>query len=218
MSKELVKDELFIDDQLTPMTELEAAEALRDGWKLALGSEATLNQTGCLWAQSYLETAGWKSIHNWNWGNIKKTSGHTWTMYPCHEYLPDGKGGAIKQKFFPPHVQTGFNAYEDAAQGAKEYIEFLKNRPRYKDAWVGLMTGDLAEFNRGLKKGGYYTAPEDAYLKTLTIYFKKFHKNSADLIKPAPPVIIPEEVEPEPKPNIWEGAFKFIHELLSKIK
>lgn len=244
MSKELIRDNLFIEDLLTPMTELEAAYALQQGWKLALGTDASLNQIGCLWSQSYLETAGWKSIHCWNWGNIKKTTGHAWTMYPCHEYLADGS----KQKFFPPHIQTGFNAYADAVQGAKEYIEFLKNRTRYKDAWAGLMEGDLAKFNRGLKKGGYYTAPEDAYLKTLTSYFKKFQKNSKDLLTYVPPVTVkpepvepkeivepektnpaPVEAKPEPvpappaskvgqEPTMWDNVFKFIHELLVRIK
>lgn len=183
---DLIKDSLFVEMVETPLSEAESAYYLREGWNLVYEVYPNINQLGCLWSQFQLESGLGKKMRCFNYGNIKKTAGHSWTMYQCHEYI-----NGVKQVFYPPHIQTGFNAYSDPILGAKEYIEFLKNRKRYLAAWDGLVAGDLARFNRGLKAGGYYTADETAYLNRLQFHWKDFQKNAEKFLAWQPETPLP---------------------------
>jgi hypothetical protein len=47
------------------------------------------------------------------------------------------------------------------------YIDFLFSLPRYANAVQAMLAGNPEFFVRGLKMGGYFTAPLEAYLATV---------------------------------------------------
>ncbi|HTQ36807.1 MAG TPA: flagellar assembly peptidoglycan hydrolase FlgJ [Steroidobacteraceae bacterium] len=80
------------------------------------------------------------------------------------------QGAAVKaatQEFSGGQMQrvdAGFRAYASPASALQDYVQLLKNNPRYAGA---LGTGtDAAAFARGLQRGGYATDPD--YVAKLT--------------------------------------------------
>ncbi|HVI40594.1 MAG TPA: hypothetical protein VM577_08040, partial [Anaerovoracaceae bacterium] len=120
----------------TKLTEAEATYALREGWKLVFGEYPSIDSLSILWAQSALETGRWTFIWNYNFGNIKRHDDHDYCMFRCNEVI----GGKVVW-FDPPDPQTWFCAYPSAVDGAREYIEFVSQRSRYKLAWAQLVAG-----------------------------------------------------------------------------
>jgi flagellar protein FlgJ len=60
----------------------------------------------------------------------------------------------------PVPRQAKFRSYDSAADGFRDYVEVLRNNPRYADA---LNTGsDTKAFASGLQRGGYATDPRYA--------------------------------------------------------
>lgn len=160
----------LVEDKITLLSEADAAKALREAYKTFLGQYPKKESLALLWSQSALETGRWKIIHCYNMGNIKKKhanpkyniadDGHNWCMFRCNEIL-NGK----TVWFDPPHVQTHFRAYDNAHDGALDYIKFLANQTRYVHAWKEVINGDATAYSHQLKKAGYYTASEPLYTK-----------------------------------------------------
>jgi hypothetical protein len=193
----------------TTLTKEHLVYMLSEGWKELYGSYPSNDSLALLWAQVVLET-GLKSCYNWNLGNVKRNGNHDYCMYRCSEII-NGK----EQWFDPPHPQTHFNAYESDIAGAKEYIQFISQRKRYRQAWQAVLKGDPTAFSHALKVAGYYTADEGLYTRgivKLTNQFKKYM--AAKPLQPAttkPPVepvkttVERPVVEPEPQlPDISE--------------
>lgn len=187
----------------TKLTEAEATYALREGWKLVFGDYPSLDALAVLWAQSALETGRWQYIWNYNFGNIKRHDDHDWCMFRCSEIL-NGKN----VWFDPPHAQTHFNSYASTVDGAKEYIEFVSKRTRYKEAWTHLVAGNPIKYCAALKKAGYFTADLIKYTNGVVRLTDEFKKKSAVLlayVPPAPPepvVVVEPTPEPIPEPVI----------------
>lgn len=149
-------------------TVLEPAEAmrvLRDAFLTTIGVIPAPSTLAILGAQSALETAKWKSMWCWNFGNIRGQYHGQWTSFRAGENLPDGS-----EVILQPGPANRFRAYTTAALGAENYIEFLAiaghppNPNRYQAAWDAALDGDVVQFVRGLKAGGYFTAGEARYL------------------------------------------------------
>lgn len=164
----------------TVLSEPEAVYWMKEAWKTLLGEYPKLNQLALLRAQWGLETGHGVHSRCNNMANIKKhfkpDDGHDWCQYDCSEVL-NGK----EIWFKPPHPQTNFRAYSSPWEGFLDYVKFLSQRTRYKDAWKALLTGDVAAYNKELKKAGFYTAGEEHYLKLLTSISNKFKKNYTKL-------------------------------------
>lgn len=176
---------------ITKLSESEATYALREGWYQVFNSYPSDEALAILWAQSALETGRWKSIWNYNFGNIKKTVDHDYCMYHCSEIING------KNTFFdPPHPQTHFNSYSDAITGAKAYIEFVSQRPRYRLAWQELYRGNPIKYCVELKKGGYFTANLVAYTSGVVSLVNEFKNKKNELLSWKPVV---EEIA---QPNI----------------
>lgn len=221
----------LFEDQIKQIDEGEAAYALREAWNELYGVYPSLESLALLWAQWALETGRGKSIHCYNFGNIKRSGDEDYCMYRCNEIL-DGK----LCWFYPPHKQTWFRAYSSSIDGAIDYINFLSQRTRYKKAWLAIQKGDPYLFGHELKMAGYYTADEVQYTKSIASLTKEFKKKSDQILswtlpdddiptippkssenicyysEIPPPPLMPQDFEPEP-----ETQKTFIQTLLNKL-
>ena len=79
--------------------------------------------------------------------------------------VPEGARGvedgvAVATTAVPVPRQAKFRSYESAEQGFRDYVEVLRNNPRFAGA---LNTGsDAKAFANALQKGGYATDPRYA--------------------------------------------------------
>lgn len=178
----------LIDDEITTLTQAEAALALKEAWRRFYGYEPKTNSLSLLWAQSALETGRWKIIHCFNFGNIKKRhahpkykfitdDGHDYCMFRCSEVL-HGK----EEWFDPPHPQTHFRAYHTAIDGALDYLKLVANKERYKKAWSQVLKGDPVQYCAELKKAGYFTASLSLYTKGVVKLSDEFRNNYNDIL------------------------------------
>ncbi|HHQ14070.1 MAG TPA: flagellar assembly peptidoglycan hydrolase FlgJ, partial [Chromatiales bacterium] len=60
----------------------------------------------------------------------------------------------------PKQQHAQFRAYPDLQQGFQDYVDFLKNSPRYAEAIAGVR--DAVDFARSLQDAGYATDPDYA--------------------------------------------------------
>ena len=178
----------------TKLTEAEATYALREGWKLVFGEYPSIDSLSILWAQSALETGRWTFIWNYNFGNIKRHDDHDYCMFRCNEVI----GGKVVW-FDPPDPQTWFCAYPSAVDGAREYIEFVSQRSRYKLAWAQLVAGSAIKYCAALKTAGYFTADLVSYTKGVVSLCEEFKRKAPTLLDYTPPA--PPEPAPEPTPE-----------------
>ena len=156
----------------TVLTSHEAMTALKVAWRAVFSNDPTTDQLALLWAQSALETGRFKSIWNYNFGNIKQTDDHDYYMIRCDEYIA-GKHVWLD----PPDRGTWFNAYESAEAGAIEYINFLANKHNYQACWQEVINGDPIAFCHQLKLAHYYTADEASYTKGVVSLFNEIKKD-----------------------------------------
>jgi hypothetical protein len=176
------------------LSEAEAAFSLREAWKKVYGGYPKDASIALLWAQSALETGRWKAIRNYNFGNIKYSSGTPFTMFRCNELLWDNKKKKMVIEWFnPPHRQTWFRAYKTAIDGAEDYIRFVSQKKRYRKAWAQVIAGDPVAYSHELKIAGYYTASEKKYTKGVVSLTNEFLRRKAKLLSWEPV----EKPEPE---------------------
>lgn len=150
-----------LPDKKTPLTPKQVAAALSEGYRRVTGSKPTKKILQLLLGQVALETGNFKSIHNFNFGNVKGSSRDRYVQYfRCSEIL-DGK-----EVFFdPPAPECRFVAFRTAADGAQHYIETLKRRPHW---WQGLQSKTVPGFIKGLTTAPvYFTASPSLYAKVL---------------------------------------------------
>lgn len=191
---------ILIDAKKIPLTEKEAAEALIIAWKKAYSDPPTPGQLAILLSQTALETGRWRSMYNFNWGNIKASAnyGGYYQMFRCNEII---KGKV--EWFDPPHPQTWFRAYLKASDGASDYIAFLE-RPRYMAAHEALLRGSVADYTTALHTAGYFTASLSSYLGTMQKLYTEFLPKSINYLaqfkEPEPPAPLPEPEPPKPEP------------------
>ena len=150
-----------IPHRMTPLDPEEATKAIAAGYKLVTGKAPSKDVLRLLVGQWALETGNGKSVHNYNFGNKKASSGDQYhQFFRCWE-LVNGQ----KVWYDPPSPVCKFAAYKSAAEGAAAYIELLKRRDHW---WKGLHTGTTAGFVKGLTtKPAYFTDNPSTYAKGL---------------------------------------------------
>lgn len=136
---------------LTAMTPSEARRPLNFALTQALGRNPTPQEISMLLAQSDFETATWRSLHNYNFGNLEVTPGHPWYRLGSN----------------PQH----FRSYVSADEGATGMVYLIKNR--YPKAFSLLGSGDPAAYAAALKERGYYTAPLALYTAGMRDRYKR---------------------------------------------
>lgn len=150
----------------TTLTPTEALDAIWHGHQAVIGGPCPVNLLALLTAQSALETGRWKSMWNFNMGNIRGPGqGGEWMAIPGANEVIDG------MVVSGPAVEGGFAAFRDRYEGAKAFVRFLgtashpPNANRYQPAWDAAAEGDVVGYVSGLKAAGYFTADEGLYLK-----------------------------------------------------
>jgi len=187
-------------DQVITIKSIDVFNSLWIAWLNLFNNPPKKESILCLLAQSALETNRWKSIHCYNFGNIKSRDGdgRDYTFFACNEIMPlkmaqdyvskspslakitsirnDGK--AIVW-FYPEHPACRFRAFKTINEGAIDYLSFLQTK--YKKAWNAILDGDVCKFSHELKINGYYTADESSYTKGLKSLFDEFSKLPIDI-------------------------------------
>lgn len=181
----------LLPDLITKISTDEALSALAYGYRRQTGRIPARPVLALMGAQWALETWRGKSLHRFNFGNIKAPQDYEgfYCQFRCNEII-DGK---VKW-FDPPHPQCNFRAYQSANDGAADYVEFLATRPRYAKAWAAMQTGDPVLFVRELKLAGYFTADEAAYRRSVVSIFNEFLRK----LEAEPPVAPPFVTEVDP--------------------
>lgn len=149
---------VLIANRLTPMTADEASKALSTAYKSVTGSLPNAKVLGLLVGQWATETGNGKYIHNYNFGNVKHTSGDSYYQQFSGSEVIDGQN-IVSVMDFAAHLTP-----ED---GAVAFIKQLKKRPQW---WAGLQTGDPKKYVDGLVAVAgqhYFTADVGLYLKAL---------------------------------------------------
>lgn len=206
---------LYMKDELTKLTQQQAAVALYEAWSKYFGQPPSDKTWAILFAKTALETGRFQSMHCYNWGNIKKIhqsatrkdDGHYFTMFACGEVI-NGK----HEMFYPPHPQTMFRAYKSAADGAADYLKLLSSKESFKKAFSALIQGDPSEYSHQLKLGNYYTADEKRYTAVVVSIFNEF-MSKIDKFKLYHPV---DELKSETQPYIMIDVLEGIDELIKE--
>lgn len=165
-----------LPNKLTPLSPLQAAQALSQGYKRVAGKLPSYAILLLLIGQWAGETGNGQYIHNFNFGNVKHTSGD--------KYFQQFSGSEIINGENVVQVMS-FAAYQTAADGAEAYVRQLKARPQW---WAGLQTGNIDQFVQGLiavPGQHYFTADPNQYRNLLfdrmqkyTSYAKQFAKSN----------------------------------------
>lgn len=147
-------------NKLTPLSPDSAARAIATGYQQVTGSKPSRAILGLLIGQWALETGNGQSIHNFNFGNKKASSGDDYQYFRCSEIVYG------KEVYYdPPHPACKFAAYPNAETGARAFIASLKRRPNW---WSGLQSGTVKGFIDGLTKApAYFTASRSHYERVL---------------------------------------------------
>jgi len=161
----------LIEDKLTPLTAREVCRAFQSaffGVTLQLPTKETL---ALLMAQSALESGRWKSLHCFNFTNIKAADTYEglYCLYRCNEII-NGK----VEWFDPPHAQCRFRAFKTIEDGATDYLTFLATRKRYADSWAQALRGDPSAFVSALKRAGFFTASEEPYRRAVASLMREY--------------------------------------------
>lgn len=182
----------LVPDQLTPLDAQTVARAFRGAYETVCGKTPSNACLALLVAQSALETGRWRSIHRFNFGNVKASQDYVgkYCQFRCSEVI----GGKV-QWFDPPHPQTSFRAFDSADAGAIDHLRFLSERPRYAHAWQVLQTGMPLAFVEALKAAGYFTADAGPYARAVTSLWKEYLAMLERGLSepPAPPAPLPDE-------------------------
>lgn len=153
----------------TVLAPTEAIDAIWHAHTDVIGGPCPILLLEILSAQSALETARWRSMWNYNAGNLRGTGdGGEWmSIAGADEVI----GGQIKTG---PEVEAGFAAFRDRYSGAKAFVRYLgtaTNPPhpnRYQGAWDAAGKGDIETYCRELQEHGpYFTASLSKYVKAM---------------------------------------------------
>lgn len=130
--------------------------ALYNEWTAIMGENPTDKTIAMLMAHSALETGNWKSMWNWNLGNITTRSGRFFRI-PAP--------GQEKYKYRP---------HDSLEAGAREFILYLQRAQ--PDAFALLDAERADQYAAALKAGAYYEAPEAEYAAALRKLYVKYFR------------------------------------------
>lgn len=108
----------------TPATEAEM--------RSALGRHFSGNRLAFTMAQTYLETAGWNAIYNYNVGNLAASTNYPGDSYPAFWSTVDANSSERYKKLNAQMLQgkapAAFRSYNSLAEGVAAYAERMQNR------------------------------------------------------------------------------------------
>lgn len=114
----------IVDRYKTPASE--------EQMKFALGRHFSGNRLAFTLAQTYLETAKWQSIYNYNVGNISASESFSGQAYRPHWYTVDANSSAnlreLHEAMLQGKVPTAFRSYGSLREGVDAYALMMKQR------------------------------------------------------------------------------------------
>lgn len=166
---DIIKHADQVPYKVTKLSQQQFAEAMREGYKMAFGSDPTAEVLAGGWAQAILESGRPVKLPNNNVGNIKATSGWVKSGGPYFikrtgEYTSEGK--------YYIEEGTKWRAYPTPAAGAAGYWKLIGGR--YKKAISWMAAGDPTSASVALGLKGYYTAPIEPYAKSVSHIYNEF--------------------------------------------
>lgn len=195
MSQNVVEQAVWTECVRTTLSFEEAVKHMRDG----LATELSVVSDECLalaLAKCALETGRWKSMYNWNWGNIRPTYAVPcqFACFPiCNEIEHDGKlrwytpAGQVasrtdlavigKRYDVPPgHPSSRFMAYAGPTDGVYQYVDFMARgaNGRFAPAFKRLTEGDAPGMVHAMKLARYMTADEQLYARPVLALQREF--------------------------------------------
>lgn len=194
----------LIPNVLTPMSALDVLKAFRTAFCNEVGRTPSNSTLAILVAQSALECGRWKSMHCFNFGNIRppKNWQGDYCQFRCNEQTAPGKW----VWYDPPSPGSNFVAFKDAPSGAAFYMHMLASR--WPEAWTAALSGNATAFVHGLKQRGYFTADEAPYLRAVTKLCAEFfdYMNRGLLNPPEDPPVPPHEPDYDEIRQLIVGA------------
>jgi len=167
----------LIPNVLTAMTSSDVLTAFSKAFNTLTGTLPSEDTLAILVAQSCLECGNWKSMHCYNFGNIRppKDWAGDYCQFRCNEQISPGNW----VWYDPPSAGSNFVAFETAEEGAAFYMNMMVKK--WPEAWTAALNGNAALFVHGLKQRGYFTANEAPYLvgvSGLVNQFKSYEEAS----------------------------------------
>src|SRR5882724_12439564 len=128
----------LVPNVLTAMTAPDVLKAFNNAYAQATGNFPSQDCLAILVAQSCLECARWKSMHCYNFGNIRPAKDWTgeYCQFRCNEQIKPG----VWKWYDPPDPGSNFLAFDTAEAGALFYMNKLKER--WPEAWGGALNGN----------------------------------------------------------------------------
>ncbi len=173
--------------QRTPISMSEFANGMLRAWRSEFGELPKKQAVGVLWAQYMIETGG-SASWCWNIGNVKVTqaqvdAGVDWFDLPGTWEIVNG----VRTTLVAGDPGRRFRAYKSLADAMTEHLRFLRNK-RYRVAWPAVEAGDVMDFARKLKAGGYFTASAEDYGKGMMWHYRSWtssttYENARDALE-----------------------------------
>ncbi len=159
----------------TQLSENEAKRALSAAWTKQFGAAPRAETVAVLTAQWSHETGNGHSMFNYNFGGIKGTGPSGLTV---NQRTREGYGEHERT------IRDNFRAYRNAEEGASDYLSLLARK--YPAAIEAADAGKPEDFVRELKKGGYFTGSESAYISSVSRRTEQILERSSGLNSAAP--------------------------------
>ena len=179
-----------LPDKKTPAPKEEVIKALWQAWEDYFHEIPKRESIWILTSQWALETGWGKSMHCFNYGNVKSREGDgfDYCYFACNEILKKATAEKYQASspqtakitryrsdgtaiiwFYPKHPGCRFRAFETIREGAIDHLSLIHKR--FSRSWPAVLAGDPALYAHMLKLQGYYTADEASYTKTLVSVF-----------------------------------------------
>ncbi len=145
----------------TTLTPDEARTALLHAWRQVFDGVPTADQLSLLMGQSAFETRHWRSMFDFNFGNLR--------------FRADAPTNAFWDGAHADNPGDGdpYRSYPDAFKGAGDYVRLLASRPDWR---TGLLSGNPAVFADAL--GGlpprYHETDPARYAEILASTAKRY--------------------------------------------
>jgi hypothetical protein len=152
----------------TPLDPEAAARHLARAWKNAAGRPLGEEGLAVLWSHWALETARGERMVGYNFGGLK---GHSPAGESVRLWTRERHDDELAL------VRRRFRAYTSPEDGARDYVELL--RERYPRARRAVERGSVVDFVLGLAERGYFTDDPDRYLRAMRSLGREFLEHRA---------------------------------------
>lgn len=174
-----------IRPEKTQISRDDFTNACKRVWGKVFGEDSQPNEEilGMLWAQAALETGHFRSMYNYNFGNIKASPGwsqnNKFTGFNCGENLKDNNGNVRSVNFTGNHPVCFFRAYDTLDEGLINFLGTLKKS--YGTALNKAFVGDTRGFVKELKNKGYFTGNAQTYSNAVTSLYNQYREGKPEV-------------------------------------